>query len=170
MKAALIVLGCLAALIVIVTVIGAILPQHHIASRSARFRSSPEKLFSLISGPQTWRPDVKHYESVPNPGGLDRWRETDSGDQTIEYEIVDCRAPVLFKTRIATANLPFGGGWTFILHNDGTQTTVQITEESDVYNPIFRFVSKFIMGYTRSMDAYLTNLGKVVGEQVKIQD
>lgn len=170
MKIALIVVGCLAMLIVTVAVIGALLPKHHIVTRSAKFRATPEKLFGLISGPQTWRPDVKQYEIIPNAGGSEKWRETDAGGQTIEYEIVDRRAPVLLKTRIITPDLPFNGGWTFFLSGDDAYTKVQITEEADVYNPIFRFVSKFIMGHTRSIDAYLTNLGKAVEEQVEIRD
>ena len=78
MKIAVIVIGSLAVLILTVLVIGALLPKHHIATRSATFRAKPERLFALISGPPTWRPDVKKYEVVANPGGGEMWQETDS--------------------------------------------------------------------------------------------
>ena len=169
MKIALIVVGSLAVLIFAVVTVGALLPKHHVATLSARFRARPEQLFALIAGPQTWRPDVKKYEPIPT-GGVEMWRETDSRGQTIEYKVVERKAPILLKTRIATPNLPYGGGWTFGLHDDGGSTTVRITEEGDVYNPVFRFVSRFIMGHTRSIDVYLTNLAKASGEEIQIQE
>jgi hypothetical protein len=98
------------------------------------------------------------------------WRETDSHGQTILYEVVDRKPPVLLKTRIATPDLPYGGGWTLALHDEGDATTVRITEDGDVYNPIFRFVSRFVIGHTRSIDGYLTSLGQALGEQPKIRD
>ena len=30
-----------------------------------------------------------------------------------------------------------------------------ITENGEVYNPIFRFLSRYVMGYTATMDRYL---------------
>jgi len=170
MKIVLIVVGSLVLLIISVFVIGALLPKHHIATRSATFRAKPEQLFALISGPPTWRPDVKRYEVVPNPEGPEMWRETDSHGQTILYEVVERKAPVLLRTRIATPDLPYGGGWTLALHDDGRSTTLRITEDGDVYNPIFRFVSRLIIGHTRSIDTYLTNLANALGQQIEVRD
>jgi Polyketide cyclase / dehydrase and lipid transport len=170
MKIVLIAVGSLVLLILSVFVIGALLPKHHIATRSATFRAKPEQLFALISGPPTWRPDVKKYEVVPNAGGRDMWRETDSHGQTILYEVVERKAPVLLKTRIATPDLPYGGGWTLALHDDGGSTTLRITEDGNVYNPIFRFVSRLIIGHTRSIDAYLRNLARALGQQIEVRE
>jgi hypothetical protein len=39
-----------------------------------------------------------------------------------------------------------------------------------VYNPVFRFVSRFILGHTQAMDAYLKALGKAVGEEVELRN
>jgi hypothetical protein len=39
-----------------------------------------------------------------------------------------------------------------------------ITENGEVYNPIFRFVSRFIMGHTATLDAYLKSLTTALGE------
>ncbi len=98
------------------------------------------------------------------------WRETDSHGQTVLYEVIERKAPVLLKTRIATPDLPYGGSWSLALHDEGASTTLRITEEGDVYNPLFRFVSRFILGHTRSIDTYVTNLAKALGEQVEMRD
>lgn len=170
MKITLLVIGSVVLLVLAVIAIGILLPKHHVATRSAKFRARPEQLFALIAGPPTWRPDVKHYELIPNPGGPEMWRETNSQGETIAYQVVERNAPTLLKTRITTPNLPYSGSWSFALHDDGGSTTVRITEEGDVYNPVFRFVSQFVIGHTSSINAYLANLAKALGEDVKIQD
>ena len=170
MKIALIFVGAIAALILVVVVVGALLPKHHMATRSAVFRARAEHLFSLIAGPQNWRADVKTYEPITSGAGPQMWRETNSHGETIAYEVVECMPPTLLRTRIATTGLPYSGGWTYALEDNGSSTTVRITEEGDVYNPVFRFVSRFIMGHTRSIDAYLNNLAAASGEQIEIRD
>ena len=42
---------------------------------------------------------------------------------------------------------------------------VTITERGWVSNPIFRFVSRFVMGHTSTLDAYLRALGKHFGSE-----
>lgn len=170
MKILFIVIGSLALLIFAIVLIGALLPKHHVVTRSAIFHARPEQLFGVISGPPTWRPDVKKFEPINNPAGPEQWREIDNHGQAITYEVVERKEPVLLKTRIATPNLPYGGGWTFVLREDDGLTTLRITEEGDVYNPFFRFISRFIIGQTRSINSYLINLAKVLGEKIQIRD
>ena len=52
----------------------------------------------------------------------------------------------------------FGGSWTFELRAQGSYTQLTITENGEVYNPLFRFVAKYIMGYNSSMDKFLGQL------------
>jgi len=59
----------------------------------------------------------------------------------------------------------------FQLQQGNDATTVRITEDGDVYNLFFRFVSRFVIGHTRTIDAYLRALGKATGQQeVQIRD
>lgn len=39
-------------------------------------------------------------------------------------------------------------------------TTLRITEDGEIYNPVFRFVSRFFMGYDRTAKTYLADAGK----------
>jgi hypothetical protein len=62
--------------------------------------------------------------------------------------------------RIANTDLPFGGAWTYELTPAGEGlTTLRITEDGEVYNPIFRFVSRFVMGHEATMKQYLGAVG-----------
>jgi hypothetical protein len=166
MKIALIVVGVAALLVVTVVVIGALLPKRHVVTRTAFFKASPEKLFALIAGNQDWRPDVKACEMITEDGKQFQ-RETSKHGDTILYELEGSRPPLVIQRRIATENLPYGGSWSFALEPEDGETRVRITEDGEVYNPVFRFVSRFVMGQTATLDAYLAAMGKAVGENVQ---
>lgn len=148
----------LAVVLILVVVIGALLPKQHVASRSATFRESPEAVWSVISGPPTWRPEVKSYEELPPQNGHRMWRETDKHGQTIAYEAIESTPPKRLVTKITDPKLPFGGTWTLEITPSAQGSSLTITENGEVYNPVFRFVSRFIMGHTASIDAYLKAL------------
>ena len=163
MKIFLALLGALVLVLVIVTLVGALLPKHHLATRTAAFKATPEELFHFISGPQEWRTDLKNYQAFEE-GGRAMRRETSKNGQTLTMELVESEPPWLLKSRIADKNLPFGGSWTYRIEpqNDGCSLT--ITEDGEVYNPVFRFVSRFVIGHTRTIDNYLLMLNKAVGK------
>jgi hypothetical protein len=166
----LIVVAGIVLLVLAVVVIGSLLPKRHVVSRSASYLASPEHLFSLIAGPQNWRPDVLNYEAVPGVGGREFMRETTRDGETITYELLDRTPPRSLKRRIAAENLPYSGTWTYSLQPNGEITTVRITEDGQVYNPVFRFISRFVLGHTRTMDAYLRALGKATEQEVEVKD
>ena len=165
MKILLIVIASVVLLVFAVIVIGLSLPKRHVVSRSASYRAKPERLFSMITGPQDWRSDVLGCETVPDVNGREFVRETTRDGESITYELLDRTPPASVKRRIATENLPYSGTWTFSLQPSGELTTVRITEDGEVYNPVFRFMSRFVLGHSRSMDAYLRALGKSTGQE-----
>jgi uncharacterized protein YndB with AHSA1/START domain len=170
MRILLIAVGGVLVLILAVVVIGARLPKRHVVSRAASFRATPEQLFALIAGPQNWRPDVVRFEAVPDVGGRELVRETTRNGETITYEILDRKPPESIERRITTENLPYSGAWFFSLRPEDGGTTVRITEEGEVYNPVFRFVSRFVLGHTQTIDAYLRALGKATGQEIQIRE
>jgi hypothetical protein len=97
-------------------------------------------------------------------------RETTRDGETITYELLDGTPLKSLKRRIATNNLPYSGTWTFSLQPNSEITTVRITEDGEVYNPVFRFISHFVLGHTRTVDAYLRALGKATGQEVEVKD
>jgi hypothetical protein len=170
MKVAVIVIGGLLIVALTIYVVGALLPQSHRVSRSALFRVPPERLFALIEGPQDWRPDVTRFENLTDADGRRLMRETTRDGSTVDYELQQSEPPTGLIRRIATENLPYSGTWTFLLVREGDATRVRVTEDGDVYNPIFRFVSRFIIGQHRTVDNYLRGLAKTTNQELAIQD
>jgi Polyketide cyclase / dehydrase and lipid transport len=169
MKITLIGLGLLAVFLGSVFIVGVILPRQHKASAVASYRASAEHLYSLIDGSQEWRPDIKHSESFTDDSGRQLMRESSRDGSTISYEVLERTSPTLLRRRIATEGLPFGGSWTYTLQPVGDHTDVKITEEGEIYNPVFRFVARFILGYNKSVDDYLKALGSATGQDVEIR-
>ena len=170
MKVAAVVIGGLLLVALTVYVVGALLTQSHRVSRSAPYRVPPERLFALIDGPQDWRPDITQSETLTDAAGRRSIRETNRDGNTITYELQQSKPPVGLIRRIATENLPYSGTWTFSLVREGDGTCVRITEDGDVYNPIFRFVSRFIIGQRRTIDNYLRALAKATNQELKIRN
>ena len=168
MRILLIVVGVFVLLVLGVVLIGTALPKRHIASRSASFKAAPEQIFALIAGPQNWRPDVRTSETIHDADGRELMRETSRRGETMTYELVDSVPPKSLTRRIVGKGLPFSGSWTYALQPSGGGTVVRITEDAEVYNPVFRFVSRFILGQTSTMDAYLRALGKATGQDISI--
>jgi len=126
----------LVVMVVLVVVIGWLLPVGHEASVSRVFAQPPEVLYRLIADrdayPQWW-----------------------SGDPRIKSDVLQATPSRRFVTRIADPEQPFGGTWTFDIVADGTGSRVTITERGDVYNPVFRLVSRFVLGHHATMNGFL---------------
>ena len=171
MKYALIVVAALAALVLIVVAVGAMLPVKHRASRQVKLHQSPESVFAVINDPTSfpaWRGKAKgskemKVEILPDQGGHRMFRET-GADGAILYEVISVEPNRRLVTRIADPSLPFGGRWTYDLLPAGDSTTLRITEDGEVYNPVFRFVSRFILGHQATINQYLRDVSKRFGE------
>jgi hypothetical protein len=164
MRWLLIVVAVLVVIIGGVALIGLALPQNHSASRTAHLSPSPDSVWAIITnvdGYPSWRKDVTSVERVP--GQAFSWRET-SGRDRMTYEATTVEQPTHFVTHIADKGLPFGGSWDYRIEPSGTGSKLTITENGEVYNPIFRFVSRFVMGQTATIDKYLAALAARTGD------
>jgi hypothetical protein len=166
MRYALIGLGAVAGAALLVVAVGAMLPVRHRASRQALFNRPPADLFKLISTPAdfpSWRSGVAKVDMLPNSNGRTRYRETGKNG-SILYEVERSAPDRELVSGIADPSLPFGGTWTFNLTPADAGTTLTITEDGEVYNPFFRFVSRFVMGYDSTIDTYLHDVARRVGQ------
>jgi len=132
-------LYAVAVLVVVVAVmaaIGARLPKHHSASRTARVALPPDALFRLLAGMKF-------------------------GDVPVRVERQE--PPSLLVTRVVEGQ-PFGGTWTYRIAPAPGGSDLTITEDGEVYNVLFRFLSRFVFGHFATIDAYLKNLQRVIAE------
>jgi hypothetical protein len=139
MRWVLIIVGGLVLLIVIVAAIGATLPRTHTASRTLRVRRPPQEAWTAITQAMT-------TSDVP-------------------VDIVENDPPRKLVSKVKETEKMFGGTWTVAVAPLENGSTVTITEDGWVANPIFRFVSRFVMGHHATMDGMLKSVAKNFGEE-----
>ena len=149
-------LGAIAALVALV---GSRLPKAHHASKSARFPVTPETLYGIISDidrfPE-WRKDVTRVERLEDRDGHPAWIEH-GRHGAIPMRAERLEPPQLMVGRIG-AGLAFGGTWTFRIAAAPGGSELTIEEDGEVYNPIFRFLARFVFGHEGTISAYLEAL------------
>jgi len=133
--------------IAIVAAIGATLPRNHRASRTLRVKRSPADVWSAITAATT-------ASNVP-------------------VDVIENMPPHRLVTRVKESERNFGGTWTIVVTPEPeavtgsgrTGSTVTITEDGWVANPIFRFVSRFVMGHHATMDGILKQVARSLNEE-----
>jgi len=161
LRIAIVIAVMLVLVIMIVVAAGYALPIEHVAERSAVVAYPPARVFGLLTdveGYPRWRGDVTRVDVLSRAPHM-QWREH-GGTRSITFEAVEVVPPVRLVSRIADPALPFGGTWTYRLAPEGPGTRVTITEQGQVFNPVFRFMSRFVFGHTATIDAFLADLRK----------
>lgn len=162
------IVGVVVLVVLAVVVVGMLLPKNHVASATARYRATPEQLWSAIYNVRalpTWRPGLTKVDILPDRNGHLTWRETGK-DGTVTYEAIESEPPHRLVGKIADEKLPYGGTWTYEIAPEEGGTRLTITERGEIYNPVFRFMARFVFGYTSTMESVLRALGRKHGEEV----
>lgn len=151
--ALLLLVGCIA-------LIGFALPQDHVSSRTVVVNRPVADVWRAITDVESfpaWRSGVSRVEVLSVEPR--RWREVSGGD-TLTLQVIEAQPPSRLVSEIADKDLPFGGRWIYQLKPVPAGTELTITEEGQVYNPIFRFVSRFVIGHAATIETFLADLQK----------
>lgn len=119
--------------------VGARLPVGHRVTRQAQFTAPVHRVWDAIVDPADER-----------RGG-------------VAFEVVESVRPRRLVRKVV-GERAFGGTWTYDVVAREDVSVLTITEDGEVYNPFFRFVSRYIIGHTRSMDSYVIELRRRIGE------
>jgi len=142
MRWILIALVVVAAVVAVIAAIGATLPREHVATRSLALRRSAEEVWPAIM-------QATAASGVP-------------------VDVLESDPPRRQVTRVKDTEKMFGGTWTITITPSPTGSTLTITEDGWVGNPIFRFVSRYVMGHHATMDGMLKDVAKKFGEQLEL--
>lgn len=146
--------------LVAMTVWGWFLPVSHVATRSARIEAAPEAVFARVTDVPaypSWWTDMAAVDVLPAVEGRPRYREHMRGGPVV-FETVEAVPARRFVSRIADPDQPFGGTWTFDFAPEGRGTRVTLTERGEVYNPLFRFLSRYVFSQSANIESCLAAL------------
>ncbi len=171
MKWVLIVLGVIVGLILLIGLVGMLIPKSHVASRKARFNQTPQTVWDAITdfqGQTSWRTGLTKVERLPDRDGKAVWRETSKRTGPLTMMIMTSDPPHRMVNQIVD-NRSFGGTWTYEITPTDRGCELTITENGEIYNPIFRVFARFVFGYTATMETYLKQLGTKFDEAIEPQ-
>jgi uncharacterized membrane protein len=160
------VIAAIALAVLVIALIGWRLPKHHTVTRSVLLHKSPAEVYAVARDFESmpkWRSDVRAVTVTSSPDGRVHFRE-DGKHGSVNYELVEDVPGRRMVTRITDTDLGYGGKWTYVFAAEGATTRLSITEDGEVSNVIFRFLSRYAFGHTSTIDGYLNSLGKHFGE------
>lgn len=147
-----------------VVAVGWMLPVEHRSVVTRTIPAPADEVWARIASVEdwaTWRTDVRRVEMEAG----DRAVVTDSNGR-VRYRI-ERTADRTLVTTIDQEGLPYGGRWIWSVEpaEDGISASVTVEEEGEVYNPVFRFVSRFILGHDATIRSVLDELESSVRSQ-----
>lgn len=80
----------------------------------------------------------------------------------VKFETVESVPPKRLVRRVV-GEKDFGGTWTSDIESSPGGSTLTITENGEIYNAFFRFVSRYIIGHHRTIDGTMAALRKRFG-------
>ena len=137
-----VVAGGLFVLVAGIATIGWMLPRSHKASRTLRVRRSPAEV---------WPPLMLATQASSTP-----------------VDVLESTPPHRLVTRVTEAEKNFGGTWTISIAPVPGGSDVTITEDGWVANPIFRFVSRVVIGHHATLDGVLKQVAKSLDEEASL--
>lgn len=149
-------------LVAVAALVGMMLPKGHRASRTVVYAAAPQAVYGAITDfarfPE-WRSGIKTVEILSDADGMTRFRE-DGPHGAIVYKVEQREPDARLVTRIDDPSLPFGGRWTLEVKPVAGGTALTITEDGEIYNPIFRLLSKVVFSRYDTIDTYQADLKK----------
>lgn len=153
-------------LIVLAYVAGMMLPQSHEAWSSQSYRAKPDQLWAVVTDfakyPE-WRTGVTRVDVTG--GGANPIVTEHGSNGVIPFKVELMQPPSKLVMRIADPDLSFGGTWTFEFAPQDSGSELLVTENGEIYNPLFRVMSKLFISPTKTIETYLADLKRRLGEQ-----
>jgi hypothetical protein len=159
--------GLLIGLVSLAAVVGCFVAPGHVATRTLTLKQSPEAVWGVVrsgeSWPQWW--DIlKTAERLPDRDGQEVWRLVYKDGNKFQLRVETCEAPCHLALRIDDEGALFGGTWSYAIRRADGGSEVALTENGEIYNPVVRLMSKFLMDPHMYIDMHLKALAAKLGE------
>ena len=126
-------------IVAVVAIVGSLLPRYHLASRTLHVRRPVAEVWPVII-------ELTETSSVP-------------------VDVLERIPPYRLVSRVKDTEKAFGGTWTIAIAATPHGSTLTITEDGWVANPIFRVISRLVIGHHATIDAMLKKVAKRFNEE-----
>ncbi len=154
-----------AALFGVAVFVGRSVPVEHSVTVTGVFPVGVETLWTAATdyrGYPLWRSGIDEVERLPDMDGAVAWEERGSAGQ-ITMMIEESSPPHRFVARVVDEE-DFGGTWTFVMEEVEAGSRLSLTEDGEVYNPFFRFMSHYVLGYEGALETFMEELAEYLAD------
>ena len=156
MKIALYILGGLAALVLLLAVIGLLLPRQYRVERSAVIRAKPEVVFAQVADLRAWKNwgvwferdpqmQISYSEDTTAVGGWSEWKSKSQGNGKATLTRLAPFAAAEYRLQFEGMGFASTGSFTLIPRDDGVR--IVWVDAGDLgLNPISRWFGLFLDG------------------------
>ncbi|GBB85031.1 hypothetical protein RclHR1_01160025 [Rhizophagus clarus] len=154
-----------------------LIPKDYVCSRTAEYAQPYNELWKTLvkfgAYPQ-WRSNITRVEINPPghipPDGFEWFREITT-HSNIKFRIVErCEDRLLKREIVREKGVHFSGSWTIELEEISENSArVTITEKTRIHSVLHKAMA-LILGYNKTIDLFLTDLGTKFNQQVIITD
>jgi uncharacterized protein YndB with AHSA1/START domain len=146
-----------------IVIAGGLVAREHEIVRTVELGAPPGDVFAAIANLEAmpaWRPEVARVVRVPGETGAPATYRELGVRGVVTWAVLEDRPPARLALRIQGAGPGFEGTWTFDLAPAPGGTRLTVTERGEIENPVFRFLSRFVVGYGKGLDEYLEALAR----------
>ena len=147
--------------IMVVWFIGSRLPRQHEVVLSVNLNADIQAVWHLLNDFKAypeWRPSVVRVQRLSDHQGKEVWQESDRHGHDVAYATMESIFNERIIRRIVTPGLPYGGQWILALSPTSSGCSLSITEQGEIYNPMFKIMSKYVFGYDASIKRFIADV------------
>lgn len=143
-------------------VIGARLPEEHSVEASAFIANRTPPIVAArirdVEHCSVWRRGVSAVVVMRDVSSV-TFEETGSNGK-VTYRQTAPKPNAEIINEIISDGMPYGGKWTIRIESINGGSTVSIREDGFVKPPMFRFLARFVFGYSGSINQFLKDLAE----------
>lgn len=168
MKILLVTIGIIVFVALLPLIIGLFLPSEKSYTKTFTFNAPVDKVWNIVTdlkGQEKWRSDVKDIQIISNTKDSEIWIEQPKNGPSIKFQTKEKIENQLWVMEIID-NPTFSGKWVGTFEALGeNRTKVVFTESPTIPNPYFRTFSLLFVDMDKTLDLYLENLARELGEK-----
>jgi uncharacterized protein YndB with AHSA1/START domain len=131
-------------------------------------KQTPETVFGVLADVQKmpeWNRNMEKIEIIEPIDGKEATKQTFKGGMTMTIVTTESAPPNHLVRAMRDNSGPFAGSWTYKISATPEGSDVELTEDAEFKNPIFRVMVR-IFGPTKYMDEHLVDLARRFDETV----
>lgn len=147
--------------------VGRLIPREKTYSKSVVFNVPLEVVWNTITDierQKNWRSEIREIQVIDDTLGNEQWIEYPKRGPSIKFKTIEKNACTTWSIETID-NSNFTGRWVGVFESmDSLKTKVTFTETPCIPNPYFRVFSYFFVDIDRTMNLYIENLLREIGE------